>query len=86
MEKMKVEHEAGIGEMEAEHKDHTQELEARRPGTPPEDREKRREAIHNFLNVVAQHIEEAQKLLEDASTSWQAMDEIDDLVAVRDEN
>ena len=37
------------------------------------------------MNVIAQCIEEAQKLLEDASTSWQAMDKIDDLVIVHDE-
>lgn len=85
MEKMKVKHEAHIVEMEAEHKARIVELEARRPGTPPEDREKRREFIQGFASFVTQRIEEAQKLLEDDSTSWQAMDIIDDLVIVRNE-
>lgn len=37
------------------------------------------------MNDIAQCIEEAQKLLEDASTSWKAMDEINGLVIVCDE-
>ena len=85
MEKMKAEHEARIAEMEVEHKDHIKELEARRPRTPPKDREKRKKAIQGFVRDIAQHIEEAQKLLEVASASWQAMDEFDDLVAACDE-
>ena len=37
MEKMKVEHEARITEMEAKHKAHIAKLEARRPRTSLED-------------------------------------------------
>lgn len=37
------------------------------------------------MNVITQRIEEDHKLLDDASTSWQSMDEIDDLVIVHDE-
>lgn len=85
MEKKKVKHEARIVHMEAEHKACIVELEARRPETLPEDQEKKKEAIQGFASDIAQRIEEAQKLLEDASTSWQAMDEIDDLVTVHDE-
>lgn len=85
MEKLNVEHEDCIAKMEAGHKDHIVELEARRPRTPPEDREKRKESIQGFAGDIAQCIEEAQKLLEDASTSWQAMDKFDDLFVVRNE-
>ena len=82
---MKVEHEALILEMEAKHKACIEELEARRPRTPLEDREKRKEAIQGFVRDITQHIHEAQKLLEDASASWQAMDEFDDLITIHDE-
>lgn len=82
---MNTKHEARIAEMEVEHKAHIAELETKRPGTQLEDQEKRKEAIKGFSSDITQHIEEAQKLLEDASTYWQAMDEFDDLVALRAE-
>ena len=71
-----------IEKMGAEHKARIIELEVRTLGVPPAKREARTQELKGYADMVEVHIEEAQKLINDASETWTNMEDIDGLVKV----
>lgn len=69
--------------MEEEYKARIVELEAKAPETPPKQHEARIAELRVFSTTIAIRLEDTQKLLEDTTSTWEAMEEIDELVAVR---
>ena len=61
------------------------ELKARGPMTPPKQREARFEELKAALAMIVLHLDDAQKLLDDATSTWSSIEEILDLMTVRDE-
>lgn len=74
-----------VEKMDAEYKAHIVELESREPVTPPEQREARIEELKNASATIMLHLEDAQKLLNDATTTWTMMEEIPNLVTIREQ-
>lgn len=72
-----------IENMDAKHKVHIAELEARTLGTPLTIREAWVQDLRGYAEMVETHIAEAQQLLNDASQAWTNMDDINGLVEVR---
>ena len=59
-----------IEKMNVEHKAHITELEVRTPGTPPAVREAQVQDLRGYIEMVKDHIAEAQQLLNEASHAW----------------
>lgn len=53
--------------------------------TPPKQREARFEELKAALAMIVLHLDDAQKLLDDATSTWSSIEEILDLMTVRDE-
>ena len=70
--------------MDVEHKDRITKLETKSPTTSLEQREERTKELRAFTSTIALHLEDAQKLLDDTTTTWTTMEDIDDLVNVRE--
>lgn len=68
--------------MDAEHKACIVELEARGSTTPPDQRKERTKKLKAFATTIAWRIEDTQKLLDETTTTWATMEEIEDLVAI----
>lgn len=71
-----------IEKMDAKHKARIVELEDKSPGTPPMEKEARTQELKGYAGMVEVRIEEAQKLINDASEAWTNMEDIDGLVKV----
>ena len=71
-----------IEKMDAEYKARIMELEAKPPWMPPIEKEARAQALKGYAGIVEAHIEEAQKLLNDAGEAWTHMEDIDNLVKI----
>ena len=71
-----------IEKMDVEHKACTAKLEEKEPGTPPEEREAKVVELQGYATTISLRLAETQKLLDDATTTWTTMDDIDDLVEV----
>ena len=71
-----------IENMDAKYKARIAKLEAKALGTPLEEREERTQALQAFLATLAKHLEDAQKLLDETTNAWEAMNDIEDLVNV----
>ena len=69
--------------MDAEHKARIVELEAKELEMPLEEREARVIELQGYANTIVLHQAETQKLLDDATTTWTTMEDVDDLVEVR---
>lgn len=74
--------EGKIEKMDVEHKAHIVELEAKELRTPPEEHEARVAKLQGYATMIALHLAETQKLLDEATTTWTTMEDIDDLVEV----
>ena len=61
------------------------ELEAREPMTPRKQREARIEEMKFVLVMIALRLEDAQKIPNDATTTWTMTEEIPDLVTIHEE-
>ena len=72
-----------IEKMDAKHKAHIAELEAKTPETPPTVKEAWAQELKFYAGIVEVRIEEAQKLINDAGEAWTNMEDIGDLVKVR---
>lgn len=70
--------------MDAEHKIHIAELEARAPGRPPEEREARVEELQGYADTIEVRLAEMQKLPDEATNTWTTMEDIDGLIDVRE--
>lgn len=70
--------------MDAEHKARIAELEAKALGTPSEEREERSQALWAFSTTIAQRLEDAHKLLDETTSAWTTINDIEDLVNVRE--
>ena len=73
-----------VERMDAEYKSRIAELEARGPTTPPKQWEERTKALKAFMTTIALHLEDTQKLLDNTTSTWSVMEEIEDLVVVRE--
>ena len=71
--------------MDVEYKARIAELEAREPAMPPEQCKARIEELKATLATIVLHLEDAKKLLDDATSTWTTMEEIPDLMTVREE-
>ena len=58
------------------------ELEAKEPETPLEECEARVAELQGYATMIALGLAETQKLLDDATTTWTTMEDLDDLVEV----
>lgn len=74
-----------IEKIDAEYKACIVELDAKLPGMPRTKKEARAQAIKGHAGTVEAHIEEDQKLLNDAVEAWTNMEDIDDLVKIRNQ-
>lgn len=72
-----------VEKMDAEYKARIMELESREPVAPPEQRKARIEELKTASAMIALWLEDVHKLLNDATTTWTAMEEIMDLVTIR---
>ena len=73
-----------IEKMDAEHKARITELEAKQPGTLPEEREARFVAVQSYATTIELHLDETQKLLDEGTSTWTTMEDIDALVEGRE--
>lgn len=74
-----------IEKMDAEHKARIAELETKTPGMSPVEKEAQTHELKGYVGMVEFHIEEAQKLINDASEAWTNMEDIEGLVKVREQ-
>ena len=74
-----------VAKIEEEYKARIAELEAKYPVTPPKQREAILVELKSFSANIALCLEDTQKLLEDTTFTWVAMEEIDNFVAVNEE-
>lgn len=72
-----------IEKMDVEHKARIAELEAKETETPPKEHEARVTELQGYATMIVLRIAETKKLLDDATTTWTTMEDIDDLVEVR---
>ena len=82
IERWAKELEKKVVKIEEEYKAHIAELKAKDPMTPPEQREARIAELQAFLATIALCLKDTQKLLEDTTSTWATIEEIDDLVVV----
>ena len=71
-----------VERMDAEHKAHITEVEARGSATPPKQHEERTKDLKAFVVTIALCHKDTQKLLDDTTTTWATMEEFEDLVVV----
>ena len=71
-----------IEKMDAEHKDCIAKLEAKAPGTPSEEREARVAKLQGYVAMIAILLIETKKLLNEETTTWTTMEDIDGLIEV----
>ena len=68
--------------MEEEYKACIVDLEAKDPVTPPKEREARITELKGYAATIELRLAETQKLLDDTTTAWTNMEDLDDLVEV----
>ena len=71
-----------VESMDADYKARITELEAWGSATTPEQCEERTKELKAFSATIALRLEDTQKLLDDTTSTWVAMEEIEDLVVV----
>ena len=70
--------------MDAEHKAHIAELEAKALGILLEEWEERTQSLWAFSTTIVKRLEDAQKLLDETTNAWTVMNAIEDLVNVHE--
>lgn len=73
-----------IEKMDVEHKARIAKLQDKELGTPPTEHEARVFALQGYATMIALRLAEMRKLLNEATTTWTTMEDIDDLVEVRE--
>ena len=71
-----------IEKMDAKHKAHIAELEARELETPPKEHKARVVELQGYAAMITLHLAETHKFLDEATTTWTNMEDLDDLVEV----
>ena len=69
-----------VEKMDAKHKSHIAELQVNSLGTPPIEKEAQTQVLKDYAGKVEVHIEEAQKLINDAGEACTNMEDIEGLV------
>ena len=68
--------------MEEEYKAYITELEAKEPVTPPKEHEARIIELKGFAATIELRLAETQNLLDDTTSTWKTMEDLDNLVEV----
>lgn len=71
-----------IEKMDAEHKACITESKAKEKETHPEEHKARVVELQGYATTIALRLAETQKLLDNSTTTWTIMEDIDDLVEV----
>ena len=68
--------------MDVDHKAHIIELEAKYLGTLPEERETRVVELQGHATTIALRLTKTHKFLDEATSTWTTMEDINDLVEI----
>ena len=70
--------------IDAEYKARIAKLKTKLPGMPPAENETWAQELKGYVGIVQARIEEAHKLLNDVGEAWMNMEDINDLVKIRE--